>query len=845
MYKITTIPKLQPGVFSRNYNFWTNRSLLMGITFFDEVGHCHLTLFLCFAKREIFVKYSHVLLLTSSIAIFSACGKQVAPSATSDSPTFESAAIVPGSLGVEMSKSLFEAGKPRTVQVAITGITGNQTTRVGFTNLPAGVTVTPSVLVFTPVRDPLSPWGWTQRSQNVTVSVSLAFKGSTLDLSADVFSISSDRASATPNTGQNKVTLKLDVIQPDNRYIDIDLKGKSVGGLPVKVERRVAGQPWKLLAEVPATQTVYRDTNQIMPDIAYYYRLSSGKENYGETTTYLGESRRTSANKMRGPNADDINNYFGSLFGWTTVSPPKQDGEKETGRTTKDGTAKDADNKPVPATCTTKSYSLTSTPEKVVMLNPTAGILYPGSLVQGKGYYNGSLRELPVRQRAPMTIVSDLVHEGNSIAILKPDYATYQEAYAKLIQKANDSGVLPRGNIFFDSVDIKDTETAFVKLDVSAKFSKQSVSVVGSYDRSRESTTLTAVFQQRSHTVNMVTPEEPADFFDPSYTAADLKRFEASGQIGKDNPPVYVSSVTYGRILIFSITSKDNKDDVQATLNYLYGEACGKDDKDKNENCKIKDTGVSVELEAKYKKILKESQVKVIAYGGNPNNIEGLVKSAKLSEYFKESNNLTQFVPTSYVLRNFDGSTAKVAETTEYSVEECTPKPVKAWKVKITIDHLHVIDDADPVGSGDLYGTIKLNGKPLWDHEDRNDYVEVGDGEDLDLSKDGLNQLTVIMPVDPNNQNKDFKPLNIKLEGWINDNDPAGNPDDEIATSFSREMLGYDATGRDILFDSAAGDSKLYSIDLRGRPVSGPAGMVEPGSATLYYKVERLEPIYE
>lgn len=852
MYKIKTTPKLQTGISSRNYNFWTNRSLIIEITFFNEVGHCHLILFLCFAQREILVKCSHVLLLTSSIAIFSACGKQVAPSATSDSPTFESAAIVPGSLGIEMSKSRFEAGKPRTVQVAITGITGNQTTRVGFTNLPVGVTVTPSVLVFTPVRDPLSPWGWTQRSQNVTVSVSSAFKGSTLDLSADVFSISSDRASATPtpNTGQNKVTLKLDVIQPDNRYIDINLKGKSVGGLPVNVERRVAGQPWKLLAEVPATQTVYRDTNQIMPDIAYHYRLSSGKENHGEIVTHLGESGRTGTgrgkdtDKVPTGNGIDIANYFAKLYGWETVSPPKEDGEKETGKTTKDGTTKDADHKPVPATCTTKSYSLTSTPEKVVMLNPTAGQLYPGAIIQGKSYYSGNPTLLPV-DRADLTISDDLAYPGNTIVVKKPTMSAYMAAYNTMLKAAKDNNVSPQGNIFFDSTEIKNTETAFVKLDVSAKFSKQSVGIVGSFDHSDELTTLTAVFQQRAHTISIDTPEGPADFFDPAYTLSDLKVLEPSGQIGMDNPPVYVSSVTYGRILMFSMTSKEKKDDLQAALNYLYGEACSKEAKDKDPKCKINGTGVSVELEAKYKKILKESQVRVVAYGGNPQNIEALIKSAKLSDYFSSANTLDQFVPTSYVLRSFNNSIAKVAETTNYSIQECTPKPVKAWKVRITIDHFHVIDDADPVGPGDLYGTIKLNGKSLWDHEDRNDYVEVGDGEDLDLSKDGLNQLTVIMPVDPNNIHPDFKPLNIKLEGWIKDNDPAGNPDDEIATFFSKEMLGYDATGRDILFDSAAGDSKLYSIDLRGRPVSGAAGLVEPGSGTLYYKVERLEPIYE
>jgi hypothetical protein len=66
---------------------------------------------------------------------------------------------------------------------------------------------------------------------------------------------------------------------------------------------------------------------------------------------------------------------------------------------------------------------------------------------------------------------------------------------------------------------------------------------------------LTAYFVQRMFSVSMVLPQTPGEVFSDAFTSQKLQEQIDHGRIGDDNLPVYVSSVAYGRILMFSFTS--------------------------------------------------------------------------------------------------------------------------------------------------------------------------------------------------------------------------------------------------------------------------------------------------
>src|SRR5467141_3695741 len=56
--------------------------------------------------------------------------------------------------------------------------------------------------------------------------------------------------------------------------------------------------------------------------------------------------------------------------------------------------------------CSTTAYTLATNPEQIVMFEPDLGSLWPGSLLQGKGFAAeiGSLRELPIKKRSPLNV---------------------------------------------------------------------------------------------------------------------------------------------------------------------------------------------------------------------------------------------------------------------------------------------------------------------------------------------------------------------------------------------------------------------------------------------------------
>ena len=81
--------------------------------------------------------------------------------------------------------------------------------------------------------------------------------------------------------------------------------------------------------------------------------------------------------------------------------------------------------------CTTTPRSITQNPEAVVTFGSAPDVMYLGSLIQGDTYLGGlgSMEELPIRQRAPLTIALKLF-TGTDITrtVDKPDAASIQSA---------------------------------------------------------------------------------------------------------------------------------------------------------------------------------------------------------------------------------------------------------------------------------------------------------------------------------------------------------------------------------------------------------------------------------
>ena len=313
--------------------------------------------------------------------------------------------------------------------------------------------------------------------------------------------------------------------------------------------------------------------------------------------------------------------------------------------------------------CTREAFSLTTTPERIVTLDPDKDALWVGGLLQGTGHRAGigSLRELPIRQRAPLIVYVDRIGPNISRVVENPNGASVQQAISDIIIELQESGIPLGSDIAFDAKRTHSVEQAAFEMGLSARYMGNAVRSKLETTHSVDETIYTAHFYQRLFTITMVRPPTPGGFFSDEFTQDRLDEQTRLGTLGPDNLPVYVASISYGRVLHFSLVSKASEGEIVAALNASYSGASG---------------GVSAELTSEQRKLLAEARISIASLGGDQDQALRLIRSGDLYQYFEKAAPLTTAEPISYQIRNLgDGSTALVSETTTYNLENCARQP--------------------------------------------------------------------------------------------------------------------------------------------------------------------------
>lgn len=388
----------------------------------------------------------------------------------------------------------------------------------------------------------------------------------------------------------------------------------------------------------------------------------------------------TTPNPTPNPNPDPtpntgINQFVNSLAAWDDVSPlePENNGIPS-------GQAGDPEEELADGqiySCTTQSYSITKNPTELVTADPNAGIIWPGALIRGSSHLGGSglqLLALDKSRRAPLGISVAGggvlgIRGGVSTEIQEPVASTVREGINQLIANAIESDVaVGSGFSQFKSEESFSAQQATLALGFSARY--LGASAAGSLDYSREANeyTYTASFIQRLFTITVDQPESPASFFADSVTASDL---EALG-ISSNNLPLYISSVSYGRILLYSFTSSESREQIEAALEFSYNSPVG---------------GVDGYAEATLEETLRNAKVEVLAIGGPNTGVANLIREGDLAAYFEAPLEINQVEPISFNIRNLkDNSLARVSNTTDFDLVVCEalpgaslPQPVHHW----------------------------------------------------------------------------------------------------------------------------------------------------------------------
>jgi thiol-activated cytolysin len=312
--------------------------------------------------------------------------------------------------------------------------------------------------------------------------------------------------------------------------------------------------------------------------------------------------------------------------------------------------------------CTTTRYSMRDTPDKIAMFSPDVELLWPGALLQGRSHRDGlgSLVGLPIRERTPIKVsIPALATEDNFRLVEAPDLASVNQAIGSMVRSATTTDLATPSTIQFTLDDFSSEESFALKAGMSGRYLGFSMSASGSVDQSARERTVMVYFHEKMFEVVVEPPQTPGAFFSDAFTQQKLDEQVALGRIGRDNPPLYVSNIVYGRTMAFTLTSSASASAIKAALNAAYKG--------------IFSAGVS--LSAEHKKLLEEARLSVTSLGGQSKASVAMIASGDWHQYFTEAAPLTSAAPLSYTFRSVrDGAIASVAESTEYAVRECNLK---------------------------------------------------------------------------------------------------------------------------------------------------------------------------
>lgn len=325
--------------------------------------------------------------------------------------------------------------------------------------------------------------------------------------------------------------------------------------------------------------------------------------------------------------------------------------------------------------CTTTRYTLFGTPDRLVMFSPDVDVLWPGALLQGKSVRDGigSLLPLPIRERTPIKVsVPALATEHNFRLIENPDLASVNEAVAVMIASASENDVSTPSTISFTMRTFDSAEEFALNVGMSAKYLGFKATGSTSVNRSSAEHTVAVVLEHKMFEVVVEPPESPEAFFSADLTPELLQRQVDLGRISRSNPPVYVSNIVYGRMMMFTLTSSASETDIKAALNAAYRGLV---------------FSGSVDIDAHYKKVLSEGRIAITSLGGGAAATEAMITSGNWRAYFETCTkpddpstctpvtaSLATAAPLSYTFRTLtDGRVAKVSESPTYDARDCTP----------------------------------------------------------------------------------------------------------------------------------------------------------------------------
>jgi thiol-activated cytolysin len=327
--------------------------------------------------------------------------------------------------------------------------------------------------------------------------------------------------------------------------------------------------------------------------------------------------------------------------------------------------------------CRVQKKQVTEVFNNNLLLDPTTDVIWPGAIVDGSSIASGQYRPI-TDQRAPLTFSISLENIGGSAlkTVQTPTLSTVRDGVNELRRQTMQGATL--ANIIYEKEEIRSEEQ--LKLALGAHYNSGMVKISGSFDFSSSSVAnkILVKYIQKYYTIDIDPPAQPQGFFaNPRNITPD---------------DMYVASVTYGRMLLFTFESTEDITKLNAAVDVAFKQGGGS-------------------ASTQYDSLLKRTKTNVLVIGGSAedgvkvitNGIEGI------NQYITNGANYSANspgAPLSYKLRYVsDNAIGNVIMSTTFYERNCQ-KTTGSFKAKILKLKCTAVDD--PGSNEEFYGRITV-----------------------------------------------------------------------------------------------------------------------------------------
>ncbi|MCP4708424.1 MAG: hypothetical protein GY869_07360, partial [Planctomycetes bacterium] len=191
--------------------------------------------------------------------------------------------------------------------------------------------------------------------------------------------------------------------------------------------------------------------------------------------------------------------------------------------------------------------------DEQISLKPTTDVIWPGAIIDGATIFSGDYVPITL-PRAPMTISISLENITGEVyrQVNDPAIHAVRQAVRDILDQ-QVTGSTP-ADMSFEIVDIHSEDQLAIALGLTYKNGLSQVSGQFDFNNHKVVTRKLVKFMQVYYSLDVTPPRIPSAFFSPSITLKDVK-----DAISEDTVPMYVASIKYGRMVIYTVESNLNE----------------------------------------------------------------------------------------------------------------------------------------------------------------------------------------------------------------------------------------------------------------------------------------------